>query len=399
LRIRYSTAQDGSIVKKALVYTADEHGIDKKKINIKAITIIEQLRHYGYSAYIVGGAVRDIILGIIPKDFDIVTDATPPQIRNIFSKARIIGNRFRLVHVPIGNEIFEVCTFRSLKDGLTGNTFGGIEEDVLRRDFTVNALFYDPLEQIVVDYVGGMKDVWEKKLKPIIPLNDIFSDDPVRMIRAIKYATTTGFKIPLPVQWKIRQQAELLATISTSRRSEELSKIIHSHHAADIIKNLDNAGLFMYLQPNAVARMHENNEFRTSYFQTLKSLNDHAGLSPPELAVAALVRDYLEDIISWTNDYEQYAKAFTEAQQFIRPINLPRADLDKAVRLLFRDHAVIIEASWNQDQLPQPRKDDKQTVNPVDPAEDPNTVKAVKPERTKVKKNRRFYYQRRKQRP
>ncbi|MDR2028904.1 MAG: polynucleotide adenylyltransferase PcnB, partial [Treponema sp.] len=228
MRIRYGAEKDGRPVKKAIVYTRNEHGITFADVDPDAVYITERLRANGYETYIVGGAVRDLILGKRPKDFDIVSEASPSRIKKIFRNARIIGRRFRLVHVYFGPKIFEVSTFRSLKDGSTSNTYGTIEEDVLRRDFSLNALFYDPGEQVVVDYVGGMKDIREKRIRPIIPLSFIFKDDPVRMIRVVKYATLVGFKLPLRVRWKIKKQAPLLTPVSPSRLTEEIIKIIHS---------------------------------------------------------------------------------------------------------------------------------------------------------------------------
>ena len=174
MRYRYSTGKNGKLVKKALVYTRDEHGINFDDVDGEAVGVVKRLKDGGYESYIVGGAVRDLILGKKPKDFDIVSEANPVQIRRMFRNSRVIGRRFKLVHVYFGPRIYEVSTFRSLRDGLTGNTFGTIEEDVLRRDFTMNALFYDPGQQIVVDYVGGMKDIRAKRVKAIIPLATIF---------------------------------------------------------------------------------------------------------------------------------------------------------------------------------------------------------------------------------
>jgi poly(A) polymerase len=261
VRIRYSAEKDGKPVKKAIVYTQNEHGINFSDVDAEAVYITERLRANGFETYIVGGAVRDLILGKKPKDFDIVSAASPARIKKIFRNARIIGHRFRLVHVYFGPKIFEVSTFRSLKDGTTSNTFGAIEEDVQRRDFTLNALFYDPLQQLVVDYVGGMKDIKEKRIRPIIALNEIFKDDPVRMIRAVKYGASTGFKLPLRLRWKIKKESGLLASISPSRLTEEIFKIINASAAPKIIDSLDAAGLYQYLQPRAV-ELFANPHFR-----------------------------------------------------------------------------------------------------------------------------------------
>ncbi|MDR1858940.1 MAG: polynucleotide adenylyltransferase PcnB, partial [Treponema sp.] len=141
MRYRYSTGENGRLIKRAVVYTRDEHGINFDDVDGEAVGIVKRLKDCGYETYIVGGAVRDLILKKKPKDFDIVSEANPARIKKIFRNSRIIGRRFKLVHVYFGPRIFEVSTFRSLKDGLTSNTFGSINEDVLRRDFTMNALF------------------------------------------------------------------------------------------------------------------------------------------------------------------------------------------------------------------------------------------------------------------
>lgn len=350
MRIRYSTEKNGRHVKKAVVYTQDEHGIDPSKVDTDAVMIVKRLRANGFETYIVGGAVRDLILGQEPKDFDIVSAASPASIRKLFRNARIIGHRFRLVHVPAGARLFEVSTFRSLKDGLTSNTYGTIEEDVQRRDFSMNALFYDPIKQLVIDYVDGMKDIWKKQIRPIIPLATIFTDDPVRMIRAVKYAATTSFHIPLQVQWKIRRQVSLLSSISPSRLTEEILKIIYSPHAARIIESLDAFGIYVYLQPNAAARM-QNHEFRDQYLQRFAAEKTNM-----EAALASLVATFLENDTSTVWDEDHFKEACLAARSFVLPMNPPRVLLDRAVRLLFKEHGVIVKrAPWFADS-PRRRK-------------------------------------------
>ena len=225
---RYGTDENGELIKKAIVYTKSEHFITKDKIDPDALQIINRLHDLGFIAYIVGGAVRDLIIGNTPKDFDIVTNATPSKIKKIFRNSRIIGRRFRLVHVVFGTKIFEVSTFRSIAEGSVGNNFGTIDEDVLRRDFTINALYYDPLQEQVIDYVGGMRDIKKHILRPVIDIDKIFVEDPVRMLRAVKYAASTGFKLPVPLKRKICKSAHLLSPVSPSRLTEELLKIIIS---------------------------------------------------------------------------------------------------------------------------------------------------------------------------
>jgi poly(A) polymerase len=378
LRIRYSTLKDGTPVKKAVVYTQDEHGINFNDVDSEAVYITNQLKANGYDSYIVGGAVRDLILKKKPKDFDIVSAASPARIKKVFRNAQIIGRRFRLVHVHFGPRIYEVSTFRSLKEGPTSNVFGTIEEDVCRRDFTLNALFYDPQKQIVVDYVGGMKDIKEKKIRPIIPLDSIFIDDPVRMIRAVKYSAATGFKLPLTLRWKIKKQSELLTSISPSRLTEEILKIINSSAAADIVEALETFGLYQYLQPNATRLFRENAGFQERYMKSFHELNSavisggnspekevsgsaepadstEPGVQPKGWVLAALIRDFLEDNIDWAGDsVENYKTAFLQARKFVLPMNPPRVELDHAVRLIFGEHGIAIKKSRFTERLRRP---------------------------------------------
>jgi poly(A) polymerase len=207
------------------------------------------------------------------------------------------------------------------------------------------------MKQVVVDYVGGMKDIRKKLIRPIIPPSVIFKDDPVRMIRAVKYATTTGFKLPLTLGWKIKAQAPLLAPISPSRLTEEILKIIHSPYAAKIVENLESYGLYEYLQPNAVKLLKGNpSMFRSRYFKSLEELHHAAdpahreGEAQPGEALAALIRDYLEDFVDWdAGAAENHKAAFAGARQFVLPMNPPRMELDAAVRLIFAEHDITVK--------------------------------------------------------
>jgi poly(A) polymerase len=346
MRYRYATEENGRLIKKALVYTLDEHGINAADVDAEAVGIVKKLKDSGYDTYIVGGAVRDLILGKRPKDFDIVSEASPARIKKIFRNSRIIGRRFRLVHVYFGPRIFEVSTFRSLRDGPTSNTFGTIEEDVMRRDFTMNALFYDPAQQIVVDYVGGMKDIREKRVRPIIPLAEIFRDDPVRMIRAVKYAAAAGFKLPLALKWKIKKQSPLLASISPSRLTEEIFKIIHSSRAAAVVEALDGMGLYAYLQAGASRLMREKADFRCRYLRSMAALNQPEFKDLPGEALSALIKDYLEDSTDWEKGAaENYKLSFAAARAFVLPMNPPRFELEYAVKRIFASHGITVKKS------------------------------------------------------
>ena len=348
MRFRYSSKENGNPVKIAAVYTQEEHKINFADVDSQAVYIIERLKASGYESYIVGGAVRDLILGKRPKDFDIVTAANPSRIKKIFRNARIIGRRFRLVHVYFGPKIYEVSTFRSIRDGHTSNTFGTIEEDVKRRDFSLNALFYDPLNQIVIDYVGGMKDIKKRQLRSIIPLPYIFTDDPVRMIRAVKYAAAAEFRIPLPLKWGIKKHSILLADVSPSRLTEEIFKILHSPKALEIVTYLDALKIYVYLQPKADELFRTKPGFKKRYLKTIGSLKPDTEKEVPGEALLALVRDYLEDNVDWNGDLqlsELYKNAFNLARNFISPMTPPRIELESAVKILFVEHGKIPKRS------------------------------------------------------
>ena len=342
MRFRYSAGKDGKPVKKAAIYTCDEHGINFANVDSEAVSIVRKLKGAGFETYIVGGAVRDLILGKKPKDFDIASAASPTRIKKIFRNSRIIGRRFRLVHVYFGQRIFEVATFRSLTDGHTGNTFGTIDEDVFRRDFTMNALFYDPEQQIVVDYVGGIEDIKKRQVRPIIPIDKIFTDDPVRMIRAVKYAAATGFSLPLNLKLKIKKQSNLLTSISPSRLTEEIFKIIYSGRAAAIVDLLDRMGLYSYLQPQAAKLMKKDSTFRKNYLRTMTALNGAGNSRGQELG--ALFSDYLESTQKWEpGDIENYREIFNTVRSFVLPMNPPRFELEHAVRKFLAVRGVTIK--------------------------------------------------------
>ncbi len=339
---RYSANDRGVPVKKAVVYTKNEHNISLEKIDQDALRIVKYLRDNGFDSYIVGGAVRDLIVGRTPKDFDIVTDATPARIKKLFRNSRIIGKRFRLVHVFYGTKIFEVSTFRSTEDGTVGNKFGTIDEDVKRRDFTLNALYYDPIKEQIIDYVGGIKDIKNRRIEPVIPLNVIFKDDPVRMLRAIKYAAGTGFHLPRRVKHAICKSAKLLAPVSPSRLTEELIKILNSGNAYDIVTLALQTDLYMHIQPAACALIYADSDFERKYMKSLQELDQMiAGDSEARLGkkLSYIIQDFIESLTDWKkeiaenpNPSELYARTWTQCRNFVLPMNPPRVELEFAIR-------------------------------------------------------------------
>jgi len=234
---------------KARVFDHTEHSIDPANVDKEVVAIVRRLASHGYSAYLVGGAVRDLLLGKRPKDFDIVTDALPNRIRKIFSNSRIIGKRFKLVHVYANRKIYEVATFRSLSIGTVGNEYGTIDEDVARRDFTVNALYYDPLALEVLDFLGGMEDLRAGRLKAIIPLDRIFREDPVRMLRVVRFAAKLSFTIDAATSAPIAVMAPLINNVPAARVFDEMLKLLMSGHALACLQQLRKEGLHHGLLP------------------------------------------------------------------------------------------------------------------------------------------------------
>jgi poly(A) polymerase len=239
MRIRYGTTPEGKVVKKAEIYTPDEHGIEARRIDPDARRIIERLRRAGFKAYVVGGAVRDLLTGKDPKDFDIATDATPRKLRRVFPSARLIGRRFRIVHIYVQRDglrkTFEVTTFRARDSEGDNNAYGSMEEDVWRRDFTMNALYYCPVDGLLVDFVGGYRDIQEGRLRTPLATEASFLEDPVRMLRGVKYAQIAGVELPRPMAALIRKHRLALGSCSAARLTEEVYKILGGGSAAPIL--------------------------------------------------------------------------------------------------------------------------------------------------------------------
>jgi poly(A) polymerase len=236
-----------------------DHGIDSALVARSALRVCETLQKAGHRAYLVGGAVRDLLLGIAPKDFDVATDATPEQVKSHFRRAIIIGRRFRLVHVMFGQETIEVSTFRALDNPdrqtdehgrvLADNLFGQQHEDAARRDFTVNALYYDPTTREVIDYHDGVKDVRRKRLRMIGDPETRYREDPVRMLRAVRFAAKLGFEIDEATREPIPRLAGLVENVPAARLFDEMLKLLTSGHSVACITRLRMEGLHHGLLP------------------------------------------------------------------------------------------------------------------------------------------------------
>lgn len=252
---------------KARVYSRDEHPVSRKLISPNALKVMRHLNDAGFNAFLVGGAVRDMILGNTPKDFDVATDATPEQIRKIFRNARIIGRRFRIIHVQFGREIIEVTTFRGNHDGgntnshqsisnnegmlLRDNVFGTIEEDALRRDFSVNALYYSSKDFCVYDFTNGVEDIRRNTLRIIGDPVTRYKEDPVRMLRAVRFASKLDFALEPKTEAAIAECAPLLRLIPVARLFDESIKLFCSGYGEETLRTLIEQNLLTYLLPES----------------------------------------------------------------------------------------------------------------------------------------------------
>lgn len=234
------------------IHSAQSLGISRKDISSAAMRTCEGLHKAGYKAYIVGGGVRDLLLGLTPKDFDVATDASPETVQSIFRRARLIGRRFRIVHVMFGRETIEVTTFRAAQLNaqtdehgrmLNDNVFGTRDEDASRRDFTVNALYYDPITETVVDSQSGVDDLRKRVLRMIGDPATRYREDPVRMLRTVRFAAKLQFEVDPPTLAPIRELAPLLENVPPARLFDEILKLLESGWGLACIQRLRQEGL------------------------------------------------------------------------------------------------------------------------------------------------------------
>lgn len=291
------------------IYHVDEHKIAPDKIDTHAFYVIQKLRQAGHTAYLVGGGVRDLLLGTRPKDFDVSTSARPEEIKALFRNAILIGRRFRLAHIRFGQKVIEVSTFRSGATDEAGlivrdNEWGSEEQDVLRRDFTINGLFYDPETQKVIDYVDGYPDI-EKKILRTIGKPDIrFIQDPVRMIRLIKFCARFNFEIHHPTfEALLNCKAEILKS-SQARIFEELLRMLESGSSKAFFHLLHEYGLLKALSTPLASYLDKSNNMA---LQLLGAIDDEVRKNTPldrSLLLAALIFPLFQEQVSERNKRE-----------------------------------------------------------------------------------------------
>ncbi|MBN9286649.1 MAG: polynucleotide adenylyltransferase PcnB [Gammaproteobacteria bacterium] len=291
---------------KPIIIDRSQHGISRANISENALKVLYRLHRHGYQAYLVGGGVRDLLLGLHPKDFDVVTNAKPEDIRRVFRNCRLIGRRFRLAHVYFGHDIVEVATFRGKTDEqsedlshsekgmiLRDNVYGTISEDVWRRDFTLNSLYYNIADFSVVDYTGGYADIKAKRLRMIGDASVRYREDPVRMLRAIRFACKIGFEIPQDLSQPMLELKELISHVSPGRLFEEMMKMFHSGSAYPVYEQLIKHQLFAELFPATSDALKQasfpTHELLTIIFQNTDNRIQQQKTVTPSFIVAGLL--------------------------------------------------------------------------------------------------------------
>ena len=329
-------------------YATIDLGFDRSKVSENALEVVDKLQSSGYDGYLVGGCVRDLLLGAIPKDFDVTTNASPEQIRKLFDRARIIGRRFKLVHVSVGRghnrEVIEVATYRAAPNNqareskqknnrarfgnqhkgnntvdnaqirtndsgriLDDNVYGTIEADAIRRDFTVNALYYDPNKEIVHDFVHGMQDIHSRSINVIGDIATRFAEDPVRMLRVVRFQAKLGLTVKPEISAAIKQYASLIEGVPAARMFEEVLKLFHHQAAVKTWQELCNTPLARYLFPQTISSMNSSSDDRLEslILASLKNTDNRVSQDLP------VIPGFLFSVLLWG----AYNRLFTEYLQ------------------------------------------------------------------------------------
>lgn len=296
---------------KPVSFSKEEHGIDPRLLSNNAVRVVRILQNEGYDAFIVGGAVRDLLLGLKPKDFDVATNATPEQVKRLFKRAFLIGRRFQIVHVMFGQDLIEVTTFRGASDKpaikdeagrlLRDNNFGTQSEDAARRDFTINAMYYNPANQVLLDYHGGIRDLRNKTLKVIGNPEQRYREDPVRMLRIVRFAAKLGFSIDKTTGAPIAALAPLMNNVPSARLFDEMLKLLMSGHSMSCLRELRARGLHQGLLPLldvALEQPEAAHFIEISLEKTDKRIRENKRISPGFLFATLL----------WTQVEEKWAE-------------------------------------------------------------------------------------------
>ncbi|MDN3519286.1 polynucleotide adenylyltransferase PcnB [Aquisalimonas lutea] len=342
------------------VIPREEHRISRKDISDNALKVLYRLKNAGFEAYLVGGGVRDLSLGREPKDFDVVTDARPEDVRDLFRNCRLIGRRFRLAHVHFGREIIEVATFRALHDPesvdaegdvemedgriLRDNVYGSVEEDAFRRDFTINSLYYNIADFSVVDFANGLDDLDEGRVRLIGDPATRYREDPVRMLRAARFAAKLGFRIDADTGAPIPEMAGLLDHIPQARLFDEIMKLFMAGVATETYAILRRYGLFSHLFPQADEALDGDKGEVWDVFilraleNTDRRVNEGKPVTPAFLFAALLWPSVSERAEEFAQDTEvSPAQALQEAMAEVVERQLERVAIPKRFSIPMRE--------------------------------------------------------------
>lgn len=342
-----------------IIIPRSEHPISRSMIDEEALKVLYRLHRQGYLAYLVGGSVRDLLLGRKPKDFDVVTNAHPHQIRDLFRNSRTIGRRFRLVHVFFkGGKIVEVSTFRSQsefeevwsEDGKIHRTdsFGTPEEDALRRDLTINGLFYNIADFTIIDYVGGMLDLERRLIRTIGNPEEKFQQDPVRMIRTIRHAARTGFSIEENTYRALFSNQEKIKTCSPSRVREEFMRELKEGYAVASLRLMIDTGLLFSLFPDLKRALgtsgipgRKNQEFLLSLFHLIDQMIKGGHPIPEAILLSCFVAPLLRALPlehpyldRKTQSHYRTQTIHWAVHQLLNPFSFPRGTKESAIQVL-----------------------------------------------------------------
>ena len=350
------------------------HGVSRRGISPAARKVTEGLQAAGYQAYVVGGAVRDLLLNRHPKDFDIATDATPEQVRRVFRRSRIIGRRFRLVHVLFGEDTVETSTFRRMIESdeaqtdehgrlLRDNEFGDQEQDAARRDFTANALFYDPATQEIYDYHDGYADIRANTLRMIGDPAVRYREDPVRMLRAVRLSAKLGMKLDADTAAPIAYMKELLGNVPQARLLDEMLKLLLSGHAVQCVKKLRAMDLHHGLLPmlDVILEQPQGEKFvMLALGNTDQRVREDKSVSPAFLFAALLWHEVLAD---WKAHQEAGVKPIAALHMAMDEV----LERQRAQLAIPRIAAAIMKEMW----LLQPRFEQRGGQRPLRLLEQP----------------------------
>lgn len=346
-----------SASRESCVIPRDQHSISSSDISRNAVKVIDRLQQDGFQAYLVGGGVRDLLLDGHPKDFDVATDATPEQVKKIFRNGRIVGRRFRIVHVRFGREIIEVTTFRShhqedseeshaasrSEEGmlLRDNVYGDIQSDAERRDFTVNALYYNPATGEILDYTQGVRDINQRLLRIIGEPKTRFKEDPVRMLRAVRFSAKLGFAIEPKTAAPIPELANLLDNIPSARLWDESLKLFMSGYSTAIYRLMCEQGLFQHLFPGSAEQLRQQNLsgafFESAMVNTDKRIRSDKRVTPAFIFAVLLWPEIAERQKRIQDQGKPPAEAAKQAQQEVLQRQLQRISIPKRFTATMRE--------------------------------------------------------------